>query len=149
MSPELQGRLAYARAWYAHKEEGGKWFLAPSKFIGYQDIDAETYLDHAEESDGRRTEAQLQMWFKVIEPNDPLHDELNASLVALLAQYGKAPSTKTRINVVRDRRRIGALDTKSEIEGADAVVNMMVAVAKTLPPQHFQRLRSELEDIWS
>lgn len=145
-NPDLQSRLAYARAWYAHQDQAGKWLFAPSKFIGYQDIDAKTYLEGAEESDGRRTEAQLQSWFNVVDPATPLHDELSSMLVAFLAQYGKAPSTKMRINVARQRRRLSS-DATLENDGHAAVVSLMIAVAKTLPSQHFDNLRVQLEDI--
>src|SRR6266699_3011157 len=97
-NPELQGRLAYVRAWYANKGEDGRWCFAPSKFVGYQDIDGRNYLEHAEESDGRRTEAQLQTSFAVVDRNHPLYEELHSALVAFLARYGKTPSTKARIN---------------------------------------------------
>lgn len=147
-NPDLQARLAYARAWYAHQDQSGRWFFAPSKFVGYQDVDAETYLESAEESDGRRTEAQLQMWFRVVDPETPLYDELSSRLVALLAQYGKAPSTKTRINVVRERRKL-LPDITPEIDAHDAVVSLMLAVAKTLPSKQFENLRAQLEDIWA
>jgi len=145
---DLQSRLAYARAWYAHQDQGGKWLFAPSKFIGYQDIDAKTYLEGAEESDGRRTEAQLHSWFTVVNPATPLHDELSSMLVAFLAQYGKTPSTKMRINVMRERRLLSA-DTSPVDEAHAAVVTMMIAVAKTLPSKHFENFRSQLEDIWA
>jgi hypothetical protein len=146
-NPELQARLAYARAWYARQDQSGKWFFAPSKFVGYQGIDAQTYLE-AEGIDGRRTEVQLQMWFRVIDSASPLHDELNSKLVLLLAPYGKAPSTKARINVERQRRRLSPVAT-SESAAHDAIVSLMVAVAKTLPSEHFESLHSQLEDIWA
>src|SRR5215813_3193941 len=67
-SSALRDRLAYARAWYAHRKANGGWSFGPSKFIAYEGLDAETYLQAAEESDGRRTEAQLQPWFKRVDP---------------------------------------------------------------------------------
>jgi hypothetical protein len=148
-SPELQGHLAYARAWYAHQDDSGAWCFAPSKFVGYAGIHAKAYLEGAEETDGRRTEAQLQMWFNVVDPTTALHDELSSALVAFLAKFGKTPSTKMRINVLRQRRRIKS-DALTADESQDAVVvNLIVAVAKTLPNTHFQNLRSQLEDLWA
>jgi hypothetical protein len=60
--------------WYAVKDDKGRWRFAPSKFVGYEGIDAKTYLQAAEESDGRRTEAQLQMWFAAIDPMSELYE---------------------------------------------------------------------------
>ena len=145
-SPDLQARLAYARAWYAHKDKNGEWRFGPSKFVGYQEIDAETYLRTAEESDGRRTEAQLRADFKVVDPTTALYQELSSALIAFLAKYGKTPSMKIRINVARDRR-LGTIPVPSEDEAVDAAVNMMVAFAKTLPTEHFKKLRTQLEDM--
>ena len=148
-SSELQARLAYARAWYADKDDKGQWRFGPSKFIGYQDIDAETYLAAAEDSDGRRTEAQLQNWFRVVDAGNPLQAELNSALVTLLAKYGKAPSTKARISVQRERRRLSFLDGKRNDDTSDLVVDLMVAIARRLPEEQFRGLREQLEEIWS
>jgi hypothetical protein len=144
-SPELQGRLAYARAWYAHQDKKGRWRFAPSKFVGYEGIDAKTYLQVAEESDGRRTEAQLQMWFAALDPMSELYEEVSRALFAFLAKYGKAPSTKMRINVLRKRRKLysGAL----EEDAHDTLVNLMLAVARTLPKAHLHHLRKQLQDV--
>jgi hypothetical protein len=140
---ELQARLGYARAWYAF--EDGKWYFAPSKFAGYQDIDAKAYLE-AEEADGRRTEAQLQAYFAVVDPATPLYQDLKSGLFAFLARYGKSPSTKIRINVLRPVRRL-ASDTSSTEQANKAVVDLMLAVARTLPTKHFHQLRDQLEDM--
>ena len=142
-SPELQARLAYARAWYAHCDANMEWHLGPSKFVGYEGIDAKTYLRTAEEIDGRRTEAQLQEWYRAADKPHALQEQLSTALVAFLAKYGKAPSTKMRINM-RSRMRI-----KTEQDPYDPVVNLIVAVAKTLPTENFQHLRGQLEDLWA
>jgi hypothetical protein len=143
-SPELQARLSYARAWYAHKDEAGRWRFAPSKFAGYKDIDAKSYLEGAEISDGRRTETQLQQYFRPLEPTNPLFQELNAALFSLLAEYGKTPSAKIRINVVRDRRLLGPV---SSGKAHDPIIDLIVAVAQRLPPVEFRRLLDQLEDV--
>jgi hypothetical protein len=146
-SPQMQARLAYARAWYAQEDENGEWHFAPSKFVGYQDIDAETYLKSAEDTDGRRTEAQLQSFFEPVNPGGRLEETLNAALVAFLAKYGKVPSTKARINVHQDLPK--NLDSNPESDVGDRVVDLMVAVARKLPERQFRLLRDQLEDIWS
>jgi len=106
-SPDLQARLAYARAWYAHQDESGRWCFGPSKFVGYEGISAKAYLQTAEESDGRRTEAQLQMWFGAVDPASALYQELSTALFALLAKYGKAPSTKMFLERIAKHRLLG------------------------------------------
>jgi hypothetical protein len=147
-SPELQARLAYARAWYALQDKEGCWCFAPSKFAGYEGIDAKTYLENAEQSDGRRTEAELQLYFAVVDRTAPLYEELRSALFAFLAKFGKAPSKKIRINVIRERL-VPSTDASSAEEANDAVVNLMIAVARTLPAKHFQNLQDQLEEIWA
>ncbi|MGJ5036870.1 MULTISPECIES: hypothetical protein [unclassified Bradyrhizobium] len=147
-SPDLQARLAYARAWYADKDENGQWHFGPSKFIGYQDIDAKKYLASAEDSDGRRTEAQLQSWFDIVDPQNPLHTEVHSALLAFLAEYGKTPSAMARINVERKRRALPLLNMKSK-DNPGALVSLLVEVAACLPEEQFRELRGRLEEIWS
>jgi hypothetical protein len=144
-SPDMQGRLAYSRAWYAHKNEKGQWCFAPSKFVGYRDMDAKTYMEAVEdgESDGRRTEAQLQSYFETIDFMHPSAQVLNSSLVAFLAKYGKMPSTKARINIVRPRRLLG--EPKSAAN--DEVVKAMAVIAKAkLSQEQVRALCDHLED---
>jgi len=141
--------VRYARAWYAHRKADGAWSFGPSKFVGYEGLNAEAYLQAAEESDGRRTEAQLHPWFSRVDSGTPLHEELRSALFAFLAKYGKAPSTKMRIGVLRERRRIdsGTFPDEAPNEAHRTVVDLMVAVAKALPTIHFQSLREQLNNI--
>jgi hypothetical protein len=141
-SPELQERLAYARAWYAHRDAKGIWRFGPSKFVGYEGLDAKRYIATAENLNGRRTEAQLRQWFQIVEPNTPLHAELSAALFAFLAKYGKTPSTIMRINVLKP-----VLDEQPDADQADTndtLVDLLVAVAKSLPPAHLRTLQTRL-----
>jgi hypothetical protein len=144
-NPDMQGRLSYARAWYAHKNEKGQWCFAPSKFVGYQDMDAKTYLEAVEDggSDGRRTEAQLQSYFETITFMHPAIHELNSALVAFLAKFGKSPSTKARINIRRGRRLLG----EPKDAANDEVVEAMAVIAKAkLTREQVRALCDHLED---
>jgi hypothetical protein len=60
-SRALQKRLAYARSWYAYQDQEGDWRFGPSKFVGYDRMTAEGYIETAEDRDGRRTEAASAM----------------------------------------------------------------------------------------
>lgn len=144
-SSDMQARLSYARSWYACQDESGVWNFAPAKFAGYQDMDAARYLDEAESEarDGRRTESQLRMFSKSADLASPLQAELTSALFAFLAKYGKTPSMKVRINVIPARRRLPASDA-APLDAHDAVVDLVVAVTKTLPPAQMQRLLAEL-----
>lgn len=139
-STDLQDRLAYARAWYAYKDNKGRWQFGPSKFVGYEGLDAGSYIKTAQDNDGRRTEAQLQQWFTVVEPGSDLHDEISADLFTFLAFYGKTPSTKMRIGVLNDvyKEHFGEPNMNA------AIVELIVAVAKTLPADLAAKLRLKL-----
>jgi hypothetical protein len=141
-SRALQKRLAYARSWYAYQDEEGQWRFGPSKFVGYDRMTAEGYIDTAEDRDGRRTEAQLQQWFTAVDPESELGAQLSSALYGFLASYGKAPSTKMRINVPNDvhEKHFGA--TASDPH--DILVATLIAAAKTLPPSHLEKLRANL-----
>jgi hypothetical protein len=58
----------------------------------------------------------------------------------------KHDSRKARINVQRTHRRSRYIQDE---EVGNPVVDLMVAVAKTLPEGQFRLLRDQLEDIWS
>jgi hypothetical protein len=141
-SPALQARLAYARAWYADQNSRGEWQFGPSKYVGYDGLDAKQYLKSAEERDGRRTEAQLQQWFTVVDPSSALYTELCSALFTFLAKYGKTPSTKMRLNVLTPvyEKTFGDKQTDPN----DDIVELMVAVAKSLPSSHLAKLRARI-----
>lgn len=140
-SAALQGRLAYARAWYAHQDSQGEWQFGPSKFVGYDGLDAKQYIESAEQRDGRRTEAQLRQWFTVVDPSSQLYTDLSAALFAFLAKFGKTPSTKMRLNLLKAvHETSGAEHTDS----TDNIVELIVAVAKSLPSSHLAKLRARI-----
>jgi hypothetical protein len=141
-SHALQKRLAYARAWYACQDDDGEWRFGPSKFVGYERMTAEGYIDTAEDRDGRRTEVQLQQWFTTVDPETELGTRLNSALYEFLARYGKAPSTKIRINVPNKVYETHFAATATDPH--DILVATLIAAAKTLPPAHFEKLRAQL-----
>jgi hypothetical protein len=138
----LQKRLAYARCWYACQDSEGQWQFGPSKFVGYDGMTADGYIDTAEDRDGRRTEAQLQQWFTAVEPGSKLGRELGSALYRFLAMYGKAPSTKMRISVANNVYE--ATFEAVARDAHDVLVETIVAAAKALPPSHFEKLRAHL-----
>jgi transposase InsO family protein len=57
-----------------------QWRFGPSKFVGYEGMTSVGYIDTAEDRDGRRTEAQLQLWFKAVDPESELGTQLSSAL---------------------------------------------------------------------
>lgn len=136
-SRALRDRLAYARAWYAVPGQGGDWMFGPSKFVGYQGMTAEEYLND-EPLNGRRTESQLSQWFKIVDVNDDIYQELSTQLVAFLERFGKVPSKSMRINISRNS------DLTLEEKQTSAIVDLILAVAKSLPRSDVERLKRSL-----
>jgi hypothetical protein len=139
-SPELQGRLSYARAWYAHQADD-EWRFGPSKFIGYDGMTAAEYVND-EPRDGRQTENKLGQWFTEVPEDEPLFEELSKALTAFLGTYGKAPSAKIRISVANkfyEEYRAQGDTSLDRILG-----DLMIAVAKRLPQIERERVRAAL-----
>jgi len=141
-SQDLQDRLAYARAWYAHQDTDGEWHFGPSKFVGYSDMTAEQYMD-GQPRDGRKTELTLHEWFTPLpKKNDPIYKDLKNRLTAFLHNYGKAPCHDIRINVAKDfcARQLGSDDADENRTIAD----LIIAVSRKLPRVERERVRAEI-----
>ncbi len=142
LSEELQGRLAFARSWYAHQGANDEWHFAPSKFCGYKDMTAKEYVND-DPRDGRRTEKQLQSWFTTLSALDPLFEELSERLTGFLAQYGKPPSSAMRINVSNDFYA-AYRDRGSDTSSDRTIADLLIAVAARLPNAERSRVRDAL-----
>ncbi len=142
ITDEMKERLSYARAWYAIREEDGKWKFGPSKFIGYRNMTASKYLKKRTSNwlDGRKTESKLSDWFMPISENDELlwvtlHDEL----AKFLHKYGKSPSAKMRINVDRMLYQQNFAGRKEQLDDLDA--DLIIAFVKRLSPKQQARIK--------
>jgi len=140
-SSELQRRLAFARAWYAHRGKDGAWLFAPSKFCGYKDMTAEEYTND-DPRDGRRTEKQLQSWFTQVQETDELYEELIEGLTSFLDGYGKPPSSAFRISVTNDFYQNRGADGVASNDSA--LADLLIAVAQRLAPAERNRVRASL-----
>jgi len=140
-SPELQRRLAFARAWYCHQTADGEWCFAPSKFAGYSAMTAEEYIND-DPRDGRRTEKQLQTWFNTIRENDPIYDDLSERLAAFLGRYGKPPSSAVRINVTN--AFLEAREAPDDASVQRNIADLMIAVGRSLPTLERDRIKAAL-----
>ena len=141
-SLELQRRLAYVRAWYAHQTDHGVWQFAPSKFCGYKNMTAAEYIND-DPRDGRQTEKQLQSWFTRLAEADPLYEELSERLTAFLDSYGKLPSSAIRINVTNDFIE-SRTDAGDAAPSDRAVADLLIAVGQRLTTNERARVRAAL-----
>ena len=126
---KLADLMPYNRAWYALRTEEG-WLLGPSKFIGYENMDADAYLQRDRKKvflDGRVTEKLLDRWSEPVEEGHPNYEELHAALDGLCARYGKMPNALARISIVQaDDRTVAA-------PPVDDLVHLLAAVYRGLP----------------
>jgi len=145
-SPRLAGRLAYARAWYACRDSKGRWRFGPSKFVGYERLSARQYIELSRKGlDGRRTEAQLRQWFRELDPSTDLYETLASLLSAFLAKHDKTPSSKMRISVLE--KDYDELVGRDEGDSSLPVLDLIVAVAQSLPRAELKLLRKRLKAI--
>jgi uncharacterized protein (DUF433 family) len=100
-SQELQAIMSKARQWHGYRAPDGSWRVGPSKFIGYVNNDAATYLRLYRERDGRRTEGALRTWFRVADPGSAEYEDVTAAVLRLFAKYGRAPNKLLQVNVPR------------------------------------------------
>ena len=142
--PELADRLGLAHAFYVLERESEPPLFGFSKFVGYEKLSAEQYLNNYAELDGRNTEHALKPWFDEVRPSTPEYARLYSELEAWLNQYGKRPrggeAQKVRIMVVRPEFREaqpGETDDRRLLE-------LLIAVSDLLPVTQRHELRAAL-----
>lgn len=129
-SKPLRDRAAYARAWYADQDSGGRWSFAPSKFVGYQFASAEEYIAASGKDappDGRMTERALEQWFEVVPLDSRLGQDLLSKLRAFLAAHGQAPNERVRISVSKNRRPANETARAFGARNDDALLSRIVS----------------------
>lgn len=93
----IVNKLNYFRHWYYFEELDG---FAPSKFIGYKQMDMKAYQTAYNTGlDGRDTEIVLQNFFKIAEGYTK--NELEGKLEQFLEQYQKKPNALVQIHVIK------------------------------------------------
>lgn len=98
---DLVKRMPLVRSWYAIQEDDGNWKFGPSKWVGYEGLDANTYLNQSNRTlDGRKTEARLRKLSQEVKRTHELYGRLSVSLTAFLTNYDKSPNKRVRINVI-------------------------------------------------
>jgi uncharacterized protein (DUF433 family) len=99
--PNLAARIKQHPAWYAIKDNNGKWNFGPSKFIGYANANAKQYLASYSRKDGKETEPALSKWFDQVDIHSPLGRELQNAFIAFAGHFGKTPNANWRVSVLK------------------------------------------------
>lgn len=139
-SKELSKRLSNNVSWY-FTEAHGNFIYGPSKWVGYKDLDAETYiaLTDGGELGGQLTEASLVPLRREVAQKSSEHHRHYERLQAMLAPYNKTPNKRVRFNEVLN-------DKITEIEVIDKEANLVAllsAVIRTLPASSIAQLKRE------
>ena len=142
--PALADRLGLAHAFYVLERDGEVPLFGFSKFVGYEKLSAEQYLDNYSVLDGRNTEYALKPWFDEVRPGTADYARLYSQLEAWLDQYGKRPrggkAQKVRIMVVRPELR----EARPGAPEDRRLLDLMLAVADLLPVTQRHELRAAL-----
>ena len=91
---QLRKLMSRVHAWYATRPDRGRWLFAPSKFVGYAENTAESYLREQDTRDGGKTERILRQWFHVVQPGSPRADALDRALRDFLRSHGHSGPRK-------------------------------------------------------
>lgn len=137
-SPELMDRASFVHAWYIDSRDSERPQFGFSKFIGYQNLDAETYLAQYKVINGRDTEKILREWFEELRPGTPEFNRYHEMLKTWLAHHGKAPRGAVRLMVLKPE-----LQEHSPIEDR-RLLDLVKAVVDLLPAHQRHELRAHL-----
>lgn len=132
-------QMPFNRAWYGIRHKG-RILLAPSKFIGYQDLTPETYGQLARKGlDGRVTEAIIRRWAEPVEQGHPDFDDLHVALNELCARFGKKPNAIARVSIVRSDNEL------PEPLLGDELIALLAAVYEGLNPAQKRAFHSRID----
>lgn len=104
----LAALLSSFVSWYAFKQPQGEIIFVPSKFGGYQNMNASTYLQINQLTNGRETEAVLSRWFE--RPSVLEEQALLAELANHLSKFGKAVNKRARVSTLSGRTITSAVE---------------------------------------
>jgi hypothetical protein len=99
-SEHLRNLLSYFRAWYYIPELD---MVAPSKYIGYKDINPERFIT-GQGLDGRETEPVMGKWFDRLNVDTAEGRYVSDKVAELTALYGKSMNRVARFGAPRGWR---------------------------------------------
>jgi uncharacterized protein (DUF433 family) len=120
----LAARIKQHPAWYAARDNQGRWMFGPSKFVGYYGADAGDYLASYDRRDGREAEPALANWFVQVDLQSALGRELWQEFIRFAERFGKTPNSRWRVSVPEEELIARAA---SERRTADADVARRIA----------------------
>ena len=133
---EMTERLSFVRCWYACYVNM-KWHFAPSKYIGYKDIDFDSYLA-ADDLDGKKTERVLQRYRLL--PNKSQLSEINEVMSEVFTDANRMIHTSAKIFILPTGDDDGISLTATERQTVMAIVNMVESLPSEIQDEVLRQL---------
>ena len=108
----LVENISHYRAWYAYwDKEENKYLFAPSKYIGYQNMDAKQYAElNRSYLDGRKTEIVLANWYQTLDESSDSYEDLRTKLSDYCWNHNKNLNALFRINILKQENEKDILE---------------------------------------
>jgi len=108
----LVKNISHYIAWYAYwDKDENKYLFAPSKYIGYQNMDAKQYAElNSSYLDGRKTETVLANWYQTLDVSSESYEDLRKNLSDFCWKYNKNLNSSFRINVLKQEDKKDVLE---------------------------------------
>lgn len=138
-SPQLVDRLGFVHSFYVDDRDAEHPCFGFSKWIGYQGLEALTYLRDYKELNGRNTEWALKDFFEELPPGSREYRRFHRQLTDWLASFGKTPRQGVRLMVLKsEHKEMAAPDTDRRL------LDLLIAVSDLLPTDQQRELRMHL-----
>ena len=134
----LVKNIPHYRAWYCYFDsDTDQYIFAPSKYIGYSDIDAAAYCEYNRNGlDGRQTESVLSTWYETIPENHEDFELLSEKLREFCSKFDKSPNSLFRINVSYKKGTTSSID--------DVVSDFIWGAFQSLPADKRSELKTKI-----
>ncbi|EKY3243939.1 hypothetical protein [Cronobacter condimenti] len=133
---EMTERLSFVRCWYACYVNM-KWYFAPSKYIGYKDIDFDSYLV-ADDLDGKKTERVLQRFRQA--PNKAQLSEIHEVMEEVFFHANRTLHINAKIFILPTGDDDGINLTTTERQTVTAIVNMVESLPSEVQNEVIRQL---------
>ena len=147
-NPDLIKDAAKVRQWKAYRDSDGGWRFGPSRFVGYEGMTAERYIDRKKRSSGglsgTETEKHLDQWEEGVPKGSKLHQQLLDALADFLGAAEIAVNRSARFSTLEAGHDIEAVKAS---DPGDVEVEALVTLSKRLTPMHLRKLTRRLEAI--
>lgn len=149
--PDLIKDAARVKQWKAYRTESGEWRFGPSRFVGYEGMTAEKYIQlkempYAGGLHGTETENHLRQWTEKVRQNQKLHHQLLDALDDFLSEAGVRVGSGANFSVMMVRGSSEFLDT-SDTDRDDIEVEALVTLSKRLTAAQLEKLTRRLETL--